>query len=247
MKKSVLITGASGGLGGSLVEEFAAGGWRVIATDKLGPKAGSAADAFVDADLADIARDEAACSAVVEKVFAACGDAPLACLVNNAAVQRLGRLEALSHQDIVESIDVNLIAPFILAKGFAPALTKNAGSILNIGSVHGQATKPEFSAYATSKAGIHGLSRALAVELGPSIRVLTVAPAATATDMLKSGFEGREEAFAALEDVHPLRKIATPSEIARLAVLMASDAAAFMTGSVVYADGGVLSRLHDPV
>ena len=94
---------------------------------------------------------------------------------------------------------------------------------------------------------MHGLTRALAVDLGPKVRVNTLAPAATATPMLMAGFKGREEAFKNLEGCHPAGRIATPEEIAKIAVFLMSEDADFITGATLYADGGVLSRLHDPV
>ncbi|MCA8887755.1 MAG: SDR family oxidoreductase, partial [Parvularculaceae bacterium] len=81
---------------------------------------------------------------------------------------------------------------------------------------------------------------------GPDVRVNTLAPAATATQMLKAGFENNPAGYAELEKVHPMGRIAEPAEIARLAKFLASDDAAFVTGATLYSDGGVLSRLHDP-
>jgi NAD(P)-dependent dehydrogenase (short-subunit alcohol dehydrogenase family) len=112
--------------------------------------------------------------------------------------------------------------------------------------VHARATKPGFAAYATSKAALHGLTQALAVDLGPDVRVVGIAPAAINTPMLRAGFEGDPNAFAQLEAVHPAGRIGTPEEVATTIVWLASSAAAFMTGSVLWLDGGVLSRLHDP-
>jgi len=124
-------------------------------------------------------------------------------------------------------------------------LLATGGCVLNIGSVHANATKPGFVSYATSKAALHGLTRALAVDLGERCRVICLAPAATETDMLRAGFEHNPGGLEQLASMHPLNRLATPQEIARLAVVLASEAQ-FCTGSTVYADGGVLSRLHDP-
>lgn len=246
--RSVLVTGANGGIGAALVEAFAEAGWRVIATSHSAEKKGTRASAFVRADLAALASDDMVRAEFAKMVRTAAKGAPLACLVNNAALQALGALGDLKTADIRRSFDVNVIAPMLLAQTFLPELEKAKGSIVNIGTVHAQATKPEFAAYATSKTSMHGLTRALAVDLGPKgVRVNTLAPAATATPMLMAGFEGRPERFAELEGCHPLNRIATTQEMAKIAVFLASDAAAFITGATLYADGGVLSRLHDPV
>src|SRR5690606_5978766 len=121
---------------------FAKAGWRVVATSRPGAAPG-AAHAFVPADLAALAEDEAALALFAENARAGAGTAPIACLVNNAALQALGPLAALSPADIVRTMQVNLIAPMLLAKAFLPDLEKAKGSIVNIGSVHAQATKPE--------------------------------------------------------------------------------------------------------
>lgn len=244
MTGSVLITGAAGGIGSALVKAFAGAGWNVIGTDSVKPK--KTMGAFIEADLASFASDANVLAAFASNVRNAAKGAPLKALVNNAAVQRLGRLDTLGHDDIVETLNVNVAAPMLLAKAFLPELEANKGVIINMGSVHAQATKPEFAAYATSKAAIHGLTRALAVDLGPKVRAVTLAPAAVSTPMLMAGFDGEDDAFKQLEGVHPANRIASPDEIAKIALFLASDDASFMTGTTVYADGGVLSRLHDP-
>lgn len=246
MKRSVLITGCLGGIGKSLVTAFNEDGWRVIGVDRVAAEKKTDSAAFIRIDIGDFATSPNSLNQFADNVREACGDRPLSALINNAAVQHVGRLDGLETDDILESLNVNVAAPMLLAKKFLDDLEKNSGSILNIGSVHAQATKPGFAAYATSKAALHGLTRALAVDLGPKVRVNTIAPAATATPMLLAGFEKDADALAALNNVHPLRRIAEPDEIAKIAVFLASEKAAFLTGATLYADGGVLSRLHDP-
>ena len=247
--RSVLITGCAGGVGRQLCAAFAEAGWRVIGVDVLASpdKPVEGAHTVVTADIGAFTQDEAVLNAFGENVRAACEDAPLSALVNNAAVQRLGALDRLDAADIVETMNVNVIAPMLLSKLFLSDLKAAKGAILNIGSVHAQSTKPEFSAYATSKAALHGLTRALAVDLGPDVRVNALAPAAVGTEMLKDGFKGNPEGLKQLEAWHPAKRIAEPQEIAKLALFLVSPEAAFVTGSVFYADGGILSRLHDPV
>jgi NAD(P)-dependent dehydrogenase (short-subunit alcohol dehydrogenase family) len=245
-KRAVLITGALGGIGAALVDEFVAGGWRVIATD-LPAEPPSHAHAFVAADLASLSADGEALKAFGALVRDQLDGAPLSLLVNNAATQCLGATADISAADWDRSIAVNLTAPFRLVQEFLEDIRKARGAVINIGSVHAQATKREFVAYATSKAAIHGLTRALAVDIGPDVRVLCLAPAAVETDMLRAGFEGRPEDFALLAEAHALKRIGKPREIARAAVAIADEPFLFATGSVVWLDGGVLSRLHDPL
>ncbi|MEM9706743.1 MAG: SDR family oxidoreductase [Pseudomonadota bacterium] len=246
MPESVLITGCNGGIGQQLGAIFFEAGWRVIGVDREATSTPNENINVVNFDIGQLADHPKKRCRFAADVRTLAQDAPLRCIINNAAVQKLGALKNLSTDDIVETMTVNAIAPMLLVQEFLPELERGNGSVVNIGSVHAQATKPDFSAYATSKSALHGLTRALAVDLGPAVRVNTVAPAATATPMLKAGFEENPEAFSALENVHPMRRIAEPEEIARIALFLASDDAAFLTGATLYADGGVLSRLHDP-
>lgn len=246
MSPCVLITGCNGGIGASLCRVFAEDGWTVIGVDRSGTQGGAGCAAFIKADLAGLCRDATLLRAFAKDVRASLAGRTLRALINNAALQIVATAKELSVDDVRTSMDVNVVAPFLLVKEFFVELEAAEGVVVNIGSVHAEATKPKFSAYAASKAALHGLTRALAVELGPKVRVVTLAPAATATEMLKSGFDGDPAGLAALNDVHPLKRIADPDEIARLALFLASKDAAFLTGATIYADGGVLSRLHDP-
>ncbi|MEO9971929.1 MAG: SDR family oxidoreductase [Hyphomonadaceae bacterium] len=246
MNVSVLITGCNGGIGSSLVETFSEAGFRVIGVDKTARRDDFTGAVFLQADIGLFGHDESVIDQFSVDVRTACGDHPLGILINNAAVQILGATEDLTASDFAHSMNVNVIAPFVLTKAFLSDLRAGKGVVINIGSVHAQATKPEFAAYGTSKSALHGLTRALAVDLGPEVRVNTIAPAATATSMLKAGFEGNEQAFQALREVHPLKRVAEPSEIAKIALFLASEDCSFLTGATIYADGGVLSRLHDP-
>ncbi|MCR9269170.1 MAG: SDR family oxidoreductase [Hyphomonadaceae bacterium] len=245
MKKSVIITGCNGGIGECLAQAFYQAGWFVIGIDRVG-QASKNIDAVFNLDISDFVSDEEALAALASDVRALTQEKPISTLINNAAVQHLGSLQKLTPAQIIESMNVNVVAPMLLAKEFLSDLIAAKGSIVNIGSVHAQATKPDFAAYATSKTALHGMTRALAVDLGPDVRVNTVAPAATATKMLEAGFEGNELGFKALQDVHPLQRIAAPEEIANIALFLASEQASFLTGTTIYADGGILSRLHDP-
>ena len=245
-QKICLITGAAGGIGRALCENYSCAGWHVIATSRSqNPKELNCA-AYIPADGALIARDEDARLDFIAKVREHLADGKLDSLINNAAVQILGATEDITLDDFRFSFDVNVAAPFAFVQGFLKELTEANGRVVNIGTVHAQSTKAGFVAYATTKTALHGLTRALAVDLGPDIRVNTLAPAATATPMLMAGFENNPEAFQALSDAHPLKRIADPSEIAKAALFLSGSDSSFLTGSTIYADGGVLSRLHDP-
>ncbi|MDO8380296.1 SDR family NAD(P)-dependent oxidoreductase [Phenylobacterium sp.] len=241
-----IVSGAAGSIGAATAAALRAAGYRTLGLDLAGPPTGVAFDAFVTADVGSFSADEAAGRAITSQILNHIGDAPVAALVNNAATQRLGSTADLSWQDWTDTLAVNISAPFFLAQALLPKLRAAKAVIVNVGSVHARATKPGFVAYATSKAALHGLTHALAVDLGPDVRVVGIAPAAIDTPMLRAGFEGDPDAFAQLEAVHPAGRIGTPQEAAMAIVWLASPAAAFMTGSILWLDGGVLSRLHDP-
>lgn len=238
-----LITGAGGGIGRALCDEFKSEGYYVIATD-MTQADNVTCDQFVVADLKALCRNEESLKDFFQQLqLPATG---LTALINNAALQILNTTEAVSVQDWRDTLDVNLLAPFLLAQALLPSLEKGNGSLVNIGSVHSVATKPGFVCYATAKAALNGLTRALAVDLGSRVRVNAINPAAVATPMLLEGFRGKDELYGELARMHPLGRIADPAEIARVALFLASDKAAFITGSTFNVDGGILSRLHDP-
>lgn len=244
LQKTALITGALGGIGQALCSVFRADGYFVIGTDR---RAGTCdCDRFIQRDILEICGDDATRSTFIGDVHAHLGGKGLTVLVNNAAVQILGRTESVSLRDWDATLHTNLVAPFLLVQALLSVLEKANGSIVNIASIHAVATKPGFVAYATSKAALVGLTRTLAVDLGPRVRVNAINPAATATPMLLEGFAGQPREFAALAQMHPLGRIADPEEVARTALFLASPAASFITGSTLHIDGGIGVRLHDP-
>lgn len=241
------MTGATGGIGSALVAAFAAAGYRVVATDRHAPTQRPLAAAFVHADLVQLATDAAALASFGVAVEAALGGAGLAVLINNAAVQRLGGVDAGAPADLREGLEVNVVAALALTTRFADALAVAGGSVINIGSVHAGLTKPGFLAYSVSKAALAGLTRALALELAPrGVRVNEIRPGATRTAMLTAGFAGDAAGYAALAAHQPLGRLVEPAEVAELALFLASPRAACITGAAFAADGGIGARLHDP-
>lgn len=242
--KAALITGAAGGIGAALVHAFEQAGYFVVGTDLN--QSISDAHVYIAADLIEIATDDAALNAFRYAVLAALQGRTLNVIVNNAAVQILGSADTITVEAWDTTLRVNLTAPLRLTQAFLPEMNAAHGCVLNIGSVHAQATKKGFVSYATSKAALHGLTRALAVDLGSKVRVACLAPAAVRTPMLHAGFKDNPEALEALESAHPSERIAMPEEVAKAAVALVDEPFLFATGSVFYLDGGILSRLHDP-
>ena len=241
-KKSVIITGSSGGIGSSLCCHFKKAGWYVIATSRKKNISNDYFDEFIE-----LVNSSQVLNDFYEEVINITKKNPLVSIINNAALQIIGSTNNLSSGDMAISLNVNVIAPFLLAKSFIKELSQNKGTILNIGTVHAQATKASFVAYATSKSALHGLTRALAIDLAPDIRVNTLAPGATLTPMLEAGFKNRTEERNKLDKLQPLQRISTTSEVAKAALFLCSDDSSFITGSTLYADGGILSKLNDPL
>ena len=238
-----LVTGALGGIGTALVRVLADAGYRVVATDQLADPGGL--HSYDQFDMASL-MDENLREATLTRLRARIGNGGLKVLVNNAAVQRLNRTEAVTSAELRETFDTNVLGPFLLIQGLLAELENARGSVVNVASVHAGVTKPGFVAYAASKSALVGLTRSLAVDLGSRIRVNCVTPAATDTPMLRAGFAGDPTGFAQLGSMHPIGRIATPEEVAEVVAFLASDAAGAITGSVIAIDGGISARLHDP-
>ncbi len=245
MPKSVLITGSNGGIGKALCKVFADAGYFVIASDQV--TGDCACDVFIQANIETLCIDPEYRANIFAQVRGYLSEQGLFALVNNAAVQILGKTEEIQVEQWRRTLDTNLIAPFLLIQGLLPELKKARGSVVNISSVHAISTKPGFVCYATSKSALVGMTKAMAVDLGADLRINAICPGATATPMLLAGFEGKEEEFQQLSNMHPLGRIAQPEEIANVALFLVSQEATFITGASLSVDGGIGIRLHDPV
>jgi NAD(P)-dependent dehydrogenase (short-subunit alcohol dehydrogenase family) len=235
VSRLAVITGSGGSIGGALVSAFRQAGYATIGIDRQRSEVTDIAcnlEDFHEQELLDGLRSRSAL--------------PVHTLVNNAALQIVDAFERIEPAAWRSAMEVNLIAPARLMRMLLPDLRETRGNVINIGSIHSAMTKPGFTAYATSKAAIAGLSRAAAVELGHEIRVNTIEPAAIDTPMLRAGFEGAPEGFETLENHHPSARIGTPEEVAQLAVFLASEHAAFINGAAIGIDGAIRARLHDP-
>ena len=173
-------------------------------------------------------------------------------LVNNAGLMLEGTAEESSEADWQAQMDLNLSLPFMLIREALPLLRQSGGgAIVNIGSVEGLAANPRHPAYAASKAGLHGLTRAIAVDEGPrGVRCNAVAPGWIDTplnlDFIDS-LTGDTAAFhAGLKDIHPVGRTGRPEEVADLVYWLGSDQARFMTGQVLTLDGGRTAKLSLP-
>ncbi len=240
--KKALITGVLGGIGSALAMAFRAEGYYVYGLD-VREDFKFDCNSFVQFNLDDFCKNEdyrKEWSAFFKKEITS-----LDVLINNAAVQKLDKLDDLKLKDWEETINVNLTGPLLLSQLFVKQLDATNGTIINIGSIHYQLTKPRFISYATSKSALIGLTKALAVDLEGRVRVNAISPAAIETDMLLAGFDGDERALEELRRIHPVQRIGYPQEVAKLALFLASENTGFIHGANLTLDGGISSVLKD--
>jgi NAD(P)-dependent dehydrogenase (short-subunit alcohol dehydrogenase family) len=249
--KVAIVTGAGSGIGRASVAAFAAEGARVLAAD-VDEDAGAETVRAVHAEggEATFARVDVARAADVEAMVAAAVRAygGLDVLFNNAGVILSASAVDTTEEQWDRVLGINLRGVWLGIKHAAPEIRKRGGgSIVNTASVHGLATVAGVAAYATSKHGVIGLTRAAALELAPwGIRVNAILPGAVDTPLLRSNLRdaGDEaEGFEALSALEPIGRIGRPEEIARAAVYLACDDSSFATGAPFAVDGGLLARL----
>lgn len=243
--KTVLITGAAGGIGTATATVFAREGWRVLGVDRVVPNAAFYYK-FFRADLADEIQVEQLFADITAQI------GKLDAVVNNAALQLCKPLVETTCEEWDSVMAVNLRAAFLVMRQAHPLLRVCGGSIVNVGSVHARATSKNIAAYAASKGGLEALTRATALEFAAEgIRVNGVHPGATETEMLKEGLNRghlagstTEELMEQLGHKHPLGRIGQATEIAET-ILFLSDRgkSSFITGTFIVVDGGVLSHL----
>jgi NAD(P)-dependent dehydrogenase (short-subunit alcohol dehydrogenase family) len=240
-----LVTGATRGIGRAIAHELAAGGAVVVVAGR--------SEADVDRVVAELKerghRAHGVLLDVAERtqIDAAVADCVrelgrLDVVVNNAGVSTERGLETETPDGWDETVAVNLTAPFLLARAARAPLRRSAGCIVNVGSALGLAAVRDATAYGATKAGLHHLTRQLALELAPDgVRVNCVAPGYIATEMYELGHDpaGKER----IARLHPLGRVGRPEEVARCVAFLASDAAGFVTGTCLPVDGGLTVQI----
>lgn len=212
-----LVTGGSRGIGAAICRSLLAAGFEVHAPTR--DELDLSADASVRSFCANRASDYDV-------------------LVNNAGINPVMTLEEMRPDDLREVLEVNLVSPIMLARFCADGMAERGyGRIVNISSIWGRVSKSGRGAYSAAKAGLIGVTRTMAIELGPrGVLVNSVAPGFVKTELTIRNNSDAE--LAGIASLLPLRRLAEPEEIAELVLFLCSRRNSFITGQTIFADGG---------
>jgi glucose 1-dehydrogenase len=249
--KVAIVTGSGSGIGKSIAIRLASEGATVVVDYRNRPdqaidtktkaEAAGGKAITVQSDVTKMADTQN----IVDQAYLQLGRCDI--LVNNAGIEKRADFWDVTEQDYDAVLNVNLKGAFFLTQFFVRRLrdAKRPGRIINISSVHEDMAFPHFSTYCASKGGIRMLMRNLAVELGPlGITVNNIAPGAIATPINKALLEDKPKLDALLANI-PLSRLGTSEEVAALAAFLASDEAAYITGSTYVIDGGLMRNYHE--
>lgn len=243
----ILVTGGGRGIGSAIVEKCLLEGAKVSFIDLVGEEAKSLNNKpnqdnkllFEEGNVCSVEDLKRWCDASRKKFGAITG------LVNNAGRNSYADPVTMTEQQWEDVFDVDLKAAWLTAREVLPDMIANKkGSIVNIASVHANMTYPSMFPYAAAKSGLVGLTRSMALEVGAhQVRVNALSPGYTETFLVKEFFERNDPSLREkVMDVHPMHRMAKPSEIANCVAFLLSTEASFVTGANWIADGGLTSR-----
>lgn len=238
-----IITGAGSGLGRAVADSLAARGWDLVIAGRRADRLHETASALPEGVKClpvpiDLSGDEAAAQVVAEAMTCF---GRVDAVVNNAAVARFGALAEAPAADAEELVRTNLLGPLALLRHAVPELARRRGAVVNVGSIGGVVALPGRAAYGASKAALHHLTRSLARELAPEVRVNTVAPGAIDTEMydhLGWELEAVDALRAEMVRTTPLGRMGRPDDVVPWIEMLLGPAGAWVTGSLFVIDGG---------
>lgn len=240
-----LVTGGAKGIGRGIVQHLAHQGWRVVFcdTDKsVGEALAESGDGALKFVAADVAR-EGDVKRLVQATLKWGGR--LDAVINNAGIANpdTGPVEELSLDEWRRRLDVNLTGPFLVTKHAVPHLRETRGAIVNLASTRALQSEPNTEAYAATKGGVVAMTHALAMSLGPEIRVNCVSPGWIDTRAHQGDAEGVPPLTQADHHQHPAGRVGMPEDIAALVEYLISPKAGFITGQNFVADGGMVRKM----
>lgn len=244
--KVAIVTGSGRGIGRTIAEHFLQAGGSVVLAE-INPVDGEAAAAALTPGNAvlfhrtDVA-DETSVRALVAATLSRFGR--LDCLVNNAAIAAGGPVTELALQDWQRVLGVNLTGPMLGAKYAAQHLAQTRGAIVNIASTRALMSEPNSEAYAASKGGLVALTHALALSLGPAVRVNCISPGWIDTRGYGPNGPIVPPPLPAIDhQQHPAGRVGRPEDIARLVLYLCTEEAGFITGQNFVVDGGMTKKM----
>jgi NAD(P)-dependent dehydrogenase (short-subunit alcohol dehydrogenase family) len=237
-----VVTGAAKGIGQAVARAFAREGAKVALLD-VDDSAAKTAQSL--GDRARYFRCDVSRSVEVDTVVKAAIDAlgDISFLINNAGIQTYGTCVDTSEEVWDRTINVNLKSAFLCSKAALPSMLKRGGGVvINLSSVQAFVSQHQVAAYTTSKTALLGLTRSIAVDYAPSVRCVAICPGTVDTPMLRNAIElspNPSEVLQECHDMHPVKRIGTPEEVAELILFCCSDKAGFITGQPIRIDGGL--------
>ena len=237
LPKTTIITGGTRGIGRGIVERFHNDEWNIVTCSRgQRPKDLNEKIIWEQADVGNINDADR----VIEKAISTFGVIDL--LVNNAGIQVEKNIMDSTDDDWDLVIGANCRGVFNMCRASLEHMTKTGGSIVNIGSISGNASDPSMALYNASKSFVHGLTRSIAIDHGPTVRCNAVCPGWVMTEMADVVFELASNPGVAKKDAlsrHPVGRFGKPEDIANMVAWLASDDSGYVTGQLFTVDGGL--------
>ena len=212
-----LVTGASRGIGAAIANTLTTLDYKVLTPSRA--ELNLASDQSMESYLANL-------------------DQPVDILINDAGINRIAMLENIQSEDLIDTLQINLLAPFRLIQFLAPQMkARNYGRIVNISSLWGVVSRAGRTSYSMSKTALNGMTRSLAVELAPfNVLVNAVAPGYVMTDLTRQNNSPDE--VEKISHSIPIQRLAEPEEIASVVAFLSSEQNTYLTGQTIVVDGG---------